>query len=227
MKIDKATRDAFYQVLYARRDVRSEFLATPIEDDVIQRILNAAHHAPSVGFMQPWDFIVIKNEQTRAKIKAGFEQANAESAEMFDEQRKSQYQKLKLEGILDAPLGICVTCDRSRTGDVVLGKTIKPEMDLYSTVCAVQNMWLAARAENLGLGWVSILHDEVLHDVLAIPNDIQIIGYMCIGYVSEFHDKPELERKAWQSRRDVKQAIHTETWSGKNEQAQSSVKSGE
>ncbi|WP_281171127.1 nitroreductase family protein [Shewanella waksmanii] len=109
-------------------------------------------------------------------------------------------------------MGICVTCDRSRNGPVVIGRTIKPEMDLYSTVCAIQNMWLAARAENIGLGWVSIIHDEVLRAALDIPEQIEIVGYLCLGYVSQFETKPELESFGWLQREDITQLIHREKW---------------
>lgn len=212
MQFEPQERDTFYDILFSRRDVRREFIETPVPDDVVRRILTAAHHAPSVGFMQPWDFIVVKNPATKAKIKAGFIEANDASAKLFDDDRKALYQTLKLEGIEEAPLGICITCDRRRTGDVVLGKTIKPEMDLYSTVCAVQNLWLAARAENLGMGWVSILHDDVLYNALNIPRHLEIIGYFCIGYVAEFQTTPDLQRHGWQSRRPLEDAIHMEGW---------------
>jgi len=210
--ITAAERDAVYKVIHSRRDVRKDFIAKPIPEEVIKRILLAAHHAPSVGFMQPWDFILVQQAATKQKIKAGFDQAHALSAEMFDDQKKAKYQSFKLEGILEAPLGICVTCDRTRNGPVVIGRTIKPEMDLYSAVCAIQNLWLAARAENLGLGWVSIIHDEVLRETLGIPEHIDIMGYLCIGYVSEFSDKPELEKYGWLPRMDMQDVIHHEKW---------------
>lgn len=212
MKISQEERDAVYKTIYARRDVRREFKPNSIPDDVLKRILTAAHHAPSVGFMQPWDFILIQNSETKEKIKTGFELAHVESAEMFDGDKTDQYQQLKLEGIMEAPLGICVTCDRSRNGPVVLGKTINQEMDLYSSVCAVQNLWLAARAENLGVGWVSIIHNSVLRDALKIPEDIEIIAYLCIGYVTQFNNKPDLEKAGWLPRLDVESAIHYEGW---------------
>ncbi|WOH36223.1 5,6-dimethylbenzimidazole synthase [Thalassotalea fonticola] len=212
MQITNDERDAVYKTIFSRRDVRSEFKPDAIPDDVLTRILTAAHHAPSVGFMQPWDFIVVKSQQTKAKIKAGFDLAHAESAAMFNDEKMSKYTKLKLEGILESPIGICVTCDRSRNGPVVIGRTINPEMDLYSTVCAVQNLWLAARAENLGVGWVSIVHDDVLKDALNIPDDISIVAYLCIGYVSHFNDKPELEKLGWLPRRNIDAAVHFEGW---------------
>jgi len=216
MKITEIERDAVYKTIFSRRDVRSDFTKQTVPDDVIKRILTAAHHAPSVGFMQPWDFIVVNDIEAKKQIKQGFDEANAESKQMFNDEQQSKYQQFKLEGILEAPLGICVTCDRNRNGPVVLGKTIKAEMDLYSSVCAVQNLWLAARAENLGVGWVSIIEDDILRDALGIPNNIEIIAYLCIGYVSKFKDKPELESAGWLPRRSVDKAIHYNKWSTEN-----------
>ena len=216
MKITEKERDAVYKTIFARRDVRSDFTKQEVPDDVIKRILTAAHHAPSVGFMQPWDFIVVTDIAAKKKIKEGFELSNAASKKMFSEEQQKKYQQFKLEGILEAPLGICVTCDRSRNGPVVLGKTIKEEMDLYSAVCAVQNLWLAARAENLGGGWVSIIEDDILRGALGIPQNIEIIAYLCIGYVTRFKEKPELESAGWLPRRSVDKAIHYNKWSTEN-----------
>ena len=215
MNINEAERNALYKVIFSRRDVRKGFLPTPIPDDVLARILQAGHHAPSVGFMQPWDFVLVTEENTKKALKRGYESASIESAQQFSEDKREEYKSFKLEGILEAPLGICVTCDRERNGPVVIGRTIKHEMDLYSTVCAIQNMWLAARAENIGLGWVSIIHDDVLRDTLNIPSNIEIIGYLCLGYVSKFNEKPELEEFGWLPREDINRLIHKEKWSNK------------
>jgi len=212
MEITTNERDAVYKTIFSRRDVRGQFLPDPISEEVLMRVLTAAHHAPSVGFMQPWDFIVVRDAETKQKIKRGFDQAHAESAEMFSDERQALYKRLKLEGIVESPIGICVTCDRTRTGPVVLGRTIKQEMDLYSTVCAVQNLWLAARAENLGLGWVSIIHDSALREALEIPEEIDIVAYLCLGHVEHFKDKPELETLGWLPRRDVNSVIHEGKW---------------
>ncbi|MDE8602556.1 5,6-dimethylbenzimidazole synthase [Marinomonas sp. RSW2] len=212
MNITQEERDAVYKTIFSRRDVRREFKSDTIPQDVLERVLLAAHHAPSVGFMQPWDFIIVQSPESKAKIKQGFLHAHAEATELFEGHRKEDYKSLKLEGIEEAPLGICVTCDRSRTGSVVLGRTAKPEMDLFSSVCAVQNLWLAARAENLGVGWVSIIHDHVIRDTLNIPESIDIIAYLCVGYVDIFHDTPDLERSGWLPRRDVSSAVHFESW---------------
>ncbi len=212
MIITKAERDAVYKTIYSRRDTRGEFKPDPIPDDVIMRILDSAHHAPSVGFMQPWDFIIVQNPDIKKQIKDGFEEAHKEAAEMFHGERQEMYKSFKLEGIMEAPMGICVTCDRSRTGDAVIGRTANPEMDLYSSVCAVQTLWLAARAENLGVGWVSIIDHDLLKEILAIPQHIIPIAYLCIGYVTHFHDKPELEKAGWLPRTPVESLIHHDQW---------------
>ncbi|MCW8335447.1 5,6-dimethylbenzimidazole synthase [Vibrio sp. SCSIO 43135] len=212
MHISEQERDALYKVIHSRRDVRKDFLSTPIPDDVLARILGAAHHAPSVGFMQPWDFVLVTENETKQLIKQGYDQARLESAAQFDESKRAQYESFKLEGILESPVGICVTCDRKRNGPIVIGRTIKPEMDLYSTVCAIQNMWLAARAENIGLGWVSIIHDDVLRKALHIPEDVEVVAYLCLGYVSQFKDKPELEQAGWLPRENLSDLIHDGKW---------------
>lgn len=212
MKITEEERDAVYKTIFSRRDVRREFKPDPISDDILKRILKAAHHSPSVGFMQPWDFIIVKEDATKRRIKAAFEVAHAEAALMFEGERREKYKSFKLEGILEAPVGICVTCDRERNGPVVIGRTALPEMDLFSSVCAVQNIWLAARAENLGVGWVSILHNEALKEILGIPEHIVPIAYLCLGYVSFFHERPELEEAGWLIREDLERVIHYGSW---------------
>jgi 5,6-dimethylbenzimidazole synthase len=133
---------------------------------------------------------------------------------MFPAERQSKYRTLKLEGIRKAPLNICVTCDRTRGGDVVLGRTHNSSMDLYSTVCAVQNLWLAARAEGIGMGWVSIFRDADLKSILGIPDRIEIVAYLCLGYVDELYERPELEVKGWNRRLPLDDLIYEERWQG-------------
>lgn len=207
-----AERDAVLRCIHNRRDVRGQFLPTPIPDEVLARLLNAAHHAPSVGFMQPWDFIVVRSAAVKQQLRDAFEVAHREAADMFEDEKRQTYRRLKLEGIVEAPIGICVTCDRSRTGSVVIGRTHQPEMDLYSSVCAVQNLWLAARAENIGVGWVSIIKPDDLRAVLGIPSSIQPIAYLCVGYVSHFFDKPELEAAGWLPRTPLADVVWTDHW---------------
>lgn len=213
--INEVAREHFYQVLYGRRDVRGQFLPSPIPDDVLTNILHAAHHAPSVGLSQPWNFILIRDEAKRQQVFNAFKKANDEAAEMFSGERQVQYQALKLQGILDSPLNVCITCDRKRGGPVVLGKTHQAEMDLYSTVCAVQNFWLAARAENVGVGWVSIIDRDVLANLLELPEGVVPVAYLCVGYVSEFLKKPELELAQWEKRSQLEDMIFTDSWGNK------------
>ena len=207
-----AERDAVYRCIHERRDVRGEFLPDPIAEAVLGRILRAAHHAPSVGFMQPWDFIVVRALEVKARLHAGFRAAHDEAAAMFDDERARAYRALKLEGIREAPIGICVTCDRERAGPVVLGRTHQPEMDLYSTVCAVQNLWLAARAEGLGVGWVSIIRPQDLREILGIPERIVPVAYLCVGRVTDFHASPELETRGWARRRPLAELVAFDGW---------------
>lgn len=201
-----------YKAIETRRDVRDQFLPTEIDEVVIKRLLNAAHLAPSVGFMQPWDFILIKDATQREQIWQCFNEANNEAIAMFEGERQNLYRSLKLEGIRKAPLNICITCDRTRGGAVVLGRTHNPQMDLYSSVCAVQNLWLAARAEGIGVGWVSIFKESELRELLQIPDHIEIIAYLCVGYVDTHYSEPELQAKGWRKRLALDTLIHHERW---------------
>ncbi len=208
----ETARDAVYQAIFSRRDVRSQFLPKPIPDEVLGRLLMAAHHAPSVGCMHPWNFLLVRSDETKSRVQALFRKANEEARDQFTAGRKDLYSRLKLEGITDAPINLCITCDRERTGQTVLGRTHMKEMDLYSTVCAVQNLWLAARAEGIGVGWVSIFHQHELKEALGIPENIVPIAYLCLGYVSEFLDRPELEKAGWLSRLPLETLVFHDTW---------------
>ncbi|MCO8145169.1 5,6-dimethylbenzimidazole synthase [Rhodovulum tesquicola] len=205
-------RDTIHDLIRSRRDVRDEFRSAPIPDDVLWRILDAAHHAPSVGFMQPWNFILVRDIERRRAVHRAFQIANAEAEAMFPEDTRSTYRALKLEGILKAPLNIVVTCDRDRCGPVVLGRTHNPEMDLYSSVCAVQNLWLAARAEGVGVGWVSIYNEPDLRAILALPDHVAIVAYLCVGFVDAFYAAPELALKGWRQRLPLDSLVMHETW---------------
>lgn len=210
----QAERQAFYDIVAARRDVRNEFEDRPVAEDALKRILAAAHAAPSVGFMQPWNFILIRDPARRQAVQAAFAVANEEAAAMFPDEKQAAYRALKLEGITKAPLNIAVTCDRSRGGRVVLGRTHNREMDIYSTVCAVQNLWLAARAEGIGMGWVSIFRPEDLRRILGVPDHVEIVAYLCLGHVSELYDRPELAAKGWRARLELETLVMEEGWTG-------------
>lgn len=205
-------RRGVYRAIHERRDVRSQFLSDEIPPDVLARLLKAAHHAPSVGFMQPWDFIVIESRDVRETMLAMFEEENQKAAERFEGERKAHYRSLKLQGILESPLNLCITCDRSRGGPHVLGRNSIVDTDLFSTCLAVQNLWLAARAEGIGVGWVSILDQEQLSAALNLPEHVYPLAYLCLGYVSEFLDQPELEAKGWRDRLPLSELVHGDQW---------------
>ena len=205
-------KKGLYKAIYSRRDVRSHFTSRSIENDVLARILNAAHHAPSVGFSQPWNFILIKEMLTKKKIKDSFEEEKNRSAKLIEEPKRSKYLSFKLEGILESPINLCVTYDPSKFGPFVIGRTSIPEAGLYSVCCAIQNLWLAARTEGVGLGWVSILSNDTLKEVLELPEHIVPIAYLCLGYVDEFAQKPDLETAGWLPRLDLKDVVYFEKW---------------
>jgi 5,6-dimethylbenzimidazole synthase len=211
-----------YRAIHERRDVRSRFLPDPVPDPVLARVLNAAHHAPSVGFMQPWDFIVIRDAAIRRDVQRNFEQANLQASAAYADERRELYNKLKLAAILDAPVNLCITCDQQRQKGGGLGRQSIPATAVYSTVCAVQNLWLAARAEGLGAGWVSILDLENLRSVLGIPEHVIPVAYLCLGYVSEFDTRPELEQRGWESREPLENLLHFDRW-GEQDQRQASA----
>ncbi len=201
----------FYRVIERRRDVRA-FRPDPIPSETLYRILGAAHHAPSVGLMQPWNFIVIQEADTKARIKDIFLEENEKAAAHYSGPRANLYRSLKLEGIQEAPVNLCVTSDRTRAGPHVLGRNTIVDTDLYSTCCAIENLWLAARVEGIGVGWVSILSHDELRKLLGIPDHIVVVAYLCLGYAQEFFDEPELQRRRWASRVPLDQLVYRERW---------------
>jgi 5,6-dimethylbenzimidazole synthase len=201
-----------YRAIHERRDVRSQFLPDPLPAPLIARLLAAAHHAPSVGFMQPWDFILIEDVELRRAVREMFLRENARAATNYQGTRAELYRSLKLEGILDCPLNLCVTCDRTRGGTHVLGRNTVLDADLFSSCLAVQNLWLAARAEGVGIGWVSILDPEKLATLLGLPPHVYPLAYLCVGYVSEFLHSPELESKGWRQRLPIHKLVHHNRW---------------
>ncbi len=205
-------KKGLYKAIYSRRDVRSHFTSRSIKDDILSRILNAAHHAPSVGFSQPWNFILIKDIITKKKIKDSFEEEKNRSSKLVEEPKRSKYISFKLEGILESPINLCVTYDPSKFGPFVIGRSSIPEAGLYSVCCAIQNLWLAARTEGVGLGWVSILSNDTLKEVLELPEHVVPIAYLCLGYVDEFAQKPDLETAGWLPRLDLKDVVYFEKW---------------
>ena len=211
----EAERAAVYKAIRLRRDIRRQFESTPISQEVLMRILSAAHHAGSVGFMQPWDFVIIEDRATRQKVLDSFLRERDRAANFYDDARRDLFLSLKLEGILESALNLCVTCDRTRGGPHVLGRSTILETDLYSTCCAVQNLWLAGRAEGIGVGWVSILDPQELSVILGLPDQVVPVAYLCMGYVREFPDGPELQRAGWRQRIPLSELVHVDRWQNK------------
>ncbi|BCH26177.1 5,6-dimethylbenzimidazole synthase [Mesorhizobium sp. L-8-3] len=214
---DSFARDAVYRAIFTRRDVRSHFVDEPLDDAVLARLLSAAHHAPSVGYMQPWNFILVRDRERRHQVRDLFLAARTREAEVMEADKQELYRSLKLEGIVESALNLCVTCDRARSRASPLGRSHNPEMDLFSTVCAVQNFWLAARAEGVGVGWVSILDMAALKRLLAIPDHVVPIAYLCVGRVSTFAGRPDLETKGWGKRLPLSTLIMSESYAGAGE----------
>lgn len=200
-----------YEAIYTRRDVR-KFIDRPVSEDILLKILDAAHHAGSVGFMQPWNFIVIKSPTTKNEVYSSFLESNQAGAAHFTGERHALYKSLKLEGIREAPINLAVTCDHSRGGPHVLGRNTMREMDLYSTCGAIQNLWLAARAEGLGVGWVSILDPDQVKALLHIPAHVTLVAYLCLGYPEAFLERPLLETIGWRERLPLSEVIFEEHW---------------
>ncbi len=205
-------RAAVYRVIEERRDVRRGFLPDPIPADVLERVLAAAHRAPSVGFSQPWDFIIIADRERRQRIKDLAEQSRQGFAASLPGARARAFDRLKTEAILQTPVNVVVTCDPTRGGRHTLGRHAQPQTAMYSSVLAVANFWLAARAEGLGVGWVSFFGERELAAELGLPPHLEVAAYLCVGYVSEFGPEPELAVAGWARRRPLGWAVHSEQY---------------
>ena len=204
-------KQALYKVIYTRRDVRT-FLAQKIPDEIIMNILNAAHHGPSVGFMQPWNFILVSSDETKERLAWAADKERRALAIHYEGEKQNKFLSLKIEGIKQAPLTICVTCDPTRGGSHVLGRNSIPETDIMSTACAIQNMWLAACVEGVAMGWVSFYKKNDIRDILKIPFHIDPIALISIGYTEDYPIKPILETENWGNRDNIKDLIFKETW---------------
>lgn len=205
-------REAVYRAIATRRDVRSGFLDEPLPEDLLRRLLAAAHSAPSVGLMQPSRFIVVRDLGVRTTIHGIFRDANSEALATYTGEQRERYATLKLEGILEAPQNLCVACDPASSRGHKLGRHTMPEAPVYSTVCAIQNLWLAARTEGVGVGWVSILDPFRLRGVLNIPEHIIPVAYLCLGYVSHFASEPDLERHGWENRVPLEEVVFYDSY---------------
>ncbi len=203
---------ALYDVIARRRDVRAEFTGEPVGDDVLRRVLEAAHRAPSVGMSQPWDFVLVRDPITRRAFRDHVADERETFAASLPPERRTTFDRIKVEGICESSLGVVVTHDQERGGTHVLGRHAIADTGLFSTVLAIQNLWLAATAEGLGLGWVSFYREPFLRELLGIPEHVRPLAWLCLGTVSHLESVPDLERHGWRSRRPLDDAIHLDTW---------------
>jgi nicotinate-nucleotide--dimethylbenzimidazole phosphoribosyltransferase len=203
-------REAVHRVIAERRDIR-RFRPDEVPDEVLQRILEAAHRAPSVGLMQPWRLIVVRSMETRIAMRRLAQRERLRQADRFSE-RARHFLDQKIEGIVEAPLGICVCCDHGEPDVEILGRGTIPETDIYSAACAVENLWLAARAEGVGVGWVSFYHPVDMRELLGIPDRADPIAYLCLGWPDERPVRPGLESAGWSSRMGLHEVVMEERW---------------
>ncbi|WP_406413269.1 nicotinate-nucleotide--dimethylbenzimidazole phosphoribosyltransferase [Streptomyces halstedii] len=209
---DEAEREAVLRVMRERRDIRNGFRSDPIPHEVLLRVLEAAHTAPSVGHSQPWDFVVIRSAETRRSMHELAQRQREAYAKSLPKARAKQFKELKIEAILDTPVNIVVTADPTRGGRHTLGRHTQPQMAPYSSALAVENLWLAARAEGLGVGWVSFFDEREMVRALGLPEHLEVVAYLCVGYVDEFPEEPELMQAGWSKRRPLSWVVHEETY---------------
>lgn len=198
-----------YRVIRERRDMR-HFRPEPLDPALLQRLLQAAHHAPSVGYMQPWRFIRISDAALRQQLHALVEQERQRTAAALG-QRQEEFMRLKVEGLRECAEVLVVALMDGRERHV-FGRRTLPEMDLASVACAIQNMWLAARAEGIGLGWVSIFDPDALAELLRFPPGARAVAILCIGHVDAFYDKPMLEQENWAQRQPLAALLSENGW---------------
>ncbi|MFD8698888.1 nicotinate-nucleotide--dimethylbenzimidazole phosphoribosyltransferase [Kitasatospora purpeofusca] len=209
---DELGREAVHQVIRERRDIRNGFRPDAIPHEVLIRVLEAAHTAPSVGYSQPWDFVVIRSAKTRRKMHELAERQREAFADSLPKGRAKQFKEIKIEAILETPVNIVVTADRTRGGRHTLGRHTQPQMAPYSAALAVENLWLAARAEGLGVGWVSFFDEEELVRELGLPEHLEVVAYLCVGFVDAFPDEPELQQQGWAKKRPLSWVVHEEQY---------------
>lgn len=208
---DQPVRQAVYDVIAARRDVR-RFRPDAVDDDLLARVLGAGHAAPSVGHSQPWRFIVVRDAALREQAAWMADQERLAQATLLEPEAARHLLDLQLEGIREAPLGVVVCCDRRTPAAGVLGRATFPDADLWSCACAIQNLWLAARAEGLGLGWVTLFEPTSLAALLGLPEGVVTLGWLCLGWPDERNPAPGLERAGWSRRQPLSEVVLTDRW---------------
>jgi nicotinate-nucleotide--dimethylbenzimidazole phosphoribosyltransferase len=208
-----ATRAALAEVIAARRDVR-RFRPDPVGDDILAEVLAAGHAAPSVGHSQPWRFIVVQDPRLRASAAVMADRARLAQARQLDRDSARHLRSLQLEGIREAPVGVVVCCDRRARPAGVLGRATFPDTDLWSCACAIENIWLTARAHGLGLGWVTLFEPDELSTLLGLPGGVVTLGWLCLGWPDERPPAPGLERHGWSRRLPLTDVVATDRWPG-------------
>lgn len=201
-----------YSVIHRRRDVRTGFTGAPIPDESLERVLAAAHAAPSVGLSQPWDFVLVRDLDTKQRFHSHVMEERTTFAATLPPQRRAAFEQIRIEGVLDSTLSIVVTFDPTRAAPAVLGQHSIPDTGLYSVCLAIQNLWLAATAEDLGVGWVSFYREAFLSDLLGLPEHIRPIAWLCLGPITHLEPEPDLERHRWRARTDLSAVVHHDRW---------------
>jgi 5,6-dimethylbenzimidazole synthase len=201
-----------YEVMFRRRDVRAEFTGEPVDDESLGRVLAAAHSAPSVGMSQPWDFLLIRDRTTRQAFFDHVQHERAVFAAGLTGAEAERFARIKIDGVLESSLSVVVTYDDSRAGPAVLGRHAIADAGLYSVCLAIQNLWLAATAEDLGVGWVSFYREPFLAELLGIPDGVRPVAWLCLGPVSDRQEVPDLERHGWRRRTPLEHFVHEEKW---------------
>lgn len=205
---------SLYDVINRRRDTRREFTGEPVPDDVLKRVLLAAHAAPSVGMSQPWDFVLVRAPQTLGAFRDHVAAEREGFAAGLSGERAETFARIKVEGICESGLGIVVGYDPTRGGPQVLGRHAIPDAGLYSVVCAIQNLWLAATAEGLGVGWVSFYREDFLRALVGMPEQVRPVAWLCVGAVADLPEVPDLERFGWRARSSLETVLHSERYGG-------------
>lgn len=201
-----------YDTIHRRRDVRRQFTGASFPDEILRRLLAAAHAAPSVGLSQPWDFILVRDQHLRAAFAAHVQEERAVFASTLDEDQAATFANIKIDGVMESTLSIVVTYDPTRGAPRVLGRHTIDDAGLYSVCLAIENLWLAATAENIGVGWVSLYREEFLAALLGIPGGIRPIAWLCVGPVTHLEQVPDLERARWQARLPLSALLHFDRW---------------
>lgn len=203
-----------YDAINRRRDTRAEFSGDVVPDEVLTRILSAAHAAPSVGMSQPWDFVLVRKPETLDAFAQHVADERDTFAASLEGERAETFSRIKIEGIRESGLGIVVGYDPTRGGSNVLGRHAIADAGLYSVYCAIQNLWLAATNEGIGVGWVSFYREEFLRSLVGMPDHVRPVAWLCVGPVSELPDVPDLERFGWRHRSPLETVLHQETYAG-------------